>query len=232
MDIARLPGAAVTTIPRGHDRIAPAPAAEHPIGDAMGVLRWEDERAAAAVLARAFVDDPLVMAICDAQAAEREERMRWGFRVAIRSHCLTAQPAWMIANDAGQAVGVVLVTRPRMTVQANIDVLFGLWGLLHIGLRAVSRGAKAARTIAEQAPSGPFTYLRTLGVAPELHGRGVGSRLVERVIGAAPAGLPIYLETAKERNLGFYARHGFQCIGEFRCLEVPVWRLLRPAGLF
>jgi len=192
-------------------------------------LRWEDERIAAAVLARAFVDDPLVVAICDAHAAEREERMRWGFRVAIRSHSLTTQPAWTMADGAGRMVGVVLVTRPRMTVPSNIDVLFGLWGLLHIGPRIGWRGAKAARIIAEEAPHQPFTYLRTLGVEPELHGRGVGSRLVERVLHAAPAGVPVYLETAKERNLGFYARHGFNCMGEFRCLDVPVWRLLRPA---
>src|SRR5512140_2644520 len=94
-------GAAVTTIPRGDDRIALGSTAKPPISDTVSVLRWEDERAAAAVLARAFVDDPLVIAICDAPPAEREERMRWGFRVAIRSHCLTAQPAWMIECDAG-----------------------------------------------------------------------------------------------------------------------------------
>ena len=199
-------------------------------GNTLSVLRWDDERNAAALLARAFVDDPLVVAICDAHAADRSERMRWGFRVAIRSHCLMAQPAWTMTDSAGRTVGVVLVTRPRPTRPANGDVLFTLWGLLHIGLRVGRRGATAARIIAEHLPSGPFTYLRTLGVEPDLHGRGVGSRLVARVLCTAPAALPIYLETAKERNLSFYTRHGFNCLGEFRCLGVPVWRLLRPAG--
>ncbi len=203
---------------------------ELPTGYTVGVLRWEDERNAAAVLGRAFVDDPLVVAICGAQATDREERMRWGFRVAIRSHCLIAQPAWSMHDDTGRTVGVVLVTRPRTTLPSNVDVVFAMWGLLHIGVRVGWRGATAARIIAEHLPSGPFTYLRTLGVDPELHGCGVGSRLVERVLTTAAAGIPIYLETAKERNLSFYTRHGFHCIGEFRCLDVPVWRLLRPVS--
>lgn len=221
----------MTTATRGDNRFsAPHPAAEALPGSAISVLRWEDERAAAAVLGRAFVNDPLVVAICNAHAADREERMRWGFRVAIRSHSLMAQPAWTMRDEGGRMLGVVLVTRPRATTPANVDVLFALWGLVHIGWRVGWRGATAARIIADHLPAPPFTYLRTLGVDPELQCRGIGSRLVDRVVSTAPAGVPIYLETAKEGNLGFYARHGFHCLGEFRCLDVPVWRLLRPAS--
>lgn len=193
----------------------------------LGVLRWEDERRAAAVLARAFLDDPLVMAICDAPPAERERRMLWSFRIAVRAHCLAGQPAWTVVAPDAQPVGVVLVSRPRTDRQPSPDLLFTLWGLWRIGLRTGLRGLRAGRSIAAHAPQTPFTYLRTLGVAPDFHGRGLGSRLVEQVIRAAPAAWPIYLETAKEQNLGFYARHGFTCVGEFRCLGVPVWRLIR-----
>jgi GNAT superfamily N-acetyltransferase len=217
--------AARSADPLGDPAGAPAPLAGYNIH----ALRWADERDAAAVLGRAFVDDPLVIAICNTPAADREERMRWGFRAAIRGHCLMQQPAWTMTDGAGRTVGVVLVSRARTTVPNHTDPLFALWTLLHIGLRVGRRGAAAARTIAEQAPKWPFTYLRTLGVEPAIHGRGVGSRLVQRVIEAAPAGVPVYLETARERNLGFYARHGFDCLGEFRCLDVPVWRLQRPA---
>ncbi len=220
----------MTTATRGEDLVGvPTMGGEPPAGYTLSVLRWEDERNAAAVLGRAFMDDPLVVAICDAHAADRAERMRWGFRVAIRSHCLMAQPAWTMTDAAGRTVGVVLVARSHTTLPSNVDALFAIWSLLHIGLRVGRRGATAARIIAEHLPRGPFTYLRTLGVEPELHGRGVGSHLVERVLRAAPAGLPVYLETAKERNLSFYTRHGFHCMGEFQCLDVPVWRLLRPA---
>lgn len=200
---------------------------------AIAVLRWEHERQAAMVLSRAFVDDPLVTAICKAPAAECMERMRWGFRVALRSHCLAGQPAWMIAGAEAAPVGVVLATRaggraaPHATERS--DLLFAIRGFWHVGLRAGLRGFKAAQIIAAQAPTEPFTYLRTLGVDPALHGRGLGSRLVEQVLHTAPPSLPVYLETAKERNLSFYARHGFACVGDFSCIGVRVWRLIRPA---
>jgi len=195
---------------------------------AIGVLRWQEEPAVATLLARAFVDDPLVTAIYQAPTAERLRRMWWSFRVAVRSHYLGGQPAWTIGDDAATPVGIVLVTRARGPAHAYSDLLFSLRSLLHIGWRAAYRGVRAATIIAAHAPSEPFTYLRTLGVDPDRHGRGFGSLLVEQVLRAAPPSLPVYLETAKERNLSFYARHGFRCTGEFRCLGVPVWRLLRP----
>jgi ribosomal protein S18 acetylase RimI-like enzyme len=195
---------------------------------AIAVLRWQDEQCVAALLARAFLDDPLVIAICGVPAPERQERMRWSFRMAVRSHCLGRQPAWTVVDSRGVPQGVVLASRSRLSVQAHSDTLFTLRGLRHVGLRTALHGFKAAQTIASHAPPEPFTYLRTLGVDPEYQLRGVGSQLVEQVVRASPASLPVYLETAKEENLSFYARHGFEPAGEFRCLGVPVWRLLRP----
>jgi GNAT superfamily N-acetyltransferase len=205
-----------------------AGATERPGALSVGVLRWEDQAGAAAVLARAFVVDPLVIAICNAPTAERQERMRWSFRMALRSHHLARQPAWTIGGTGGVPWGVVLVTRSRLLVPAHSDLVFTLRGLWHVGLRAAVRGLRAAQVIAAHAPLEPFTYLRTLGVDPDRQRCGVGSRLVEQVLRAAPQVLPVYLETAKEQNLSFYARHGFAGAGEFRCLGVPVWRLLRP----
>jgi ribosomal protein S18 acetylase RimI-like enzyme len=156
--------------------------------------------------------------------------MRWSFRVAVRSHCLARQPAWTVVDADGTPLGVVLVTRSRLSVQPRSDLLFTHRGLRHIGARFALRGLKAAQIIASHAPPEPFTYLRTLGVDPEHQRGGVGSRLVEQVIRASPLALPVYLETAKEQNLSFYKRHGFEPAGEFDCLGVPVWRLLRPAA--
>ena len=193
----------------------------------IAVLRWQDEHSVAAVLARAFVDDPLVIAICDAPTPERELRMRWSFRIALRSHWLSRQPAWIVADADGTPCSVVLATRARMPVPSHSDTLFALRGLRHVGVRTALRGIKAAQVIASHAPPQPFTYLRTLGVDPSHQRSGMGSRLVRQVIRGSPPELAIYLETAKEENLAFYGRHGFEPAGEFRCLEVPVWRLIR-----
>jgi GNAT superfamily N-acetyltransferase len=195
----------------------------------LGVVHWPGERQIAAVLARAFVDDPLVIAMCAAPPAQRERRMLWSFRIGVRSHCLAAQPGWTLAGPGAVPVAAVLMTRPGMQVDISADLLFTLRGLLHMGVRTGVRGFQAARAIAARVPPEPFTYLRTLGVHPGLRGRGLGSRLVEQVVRSAPVSLPVYLETAKENNVAFYTRHGFDCIEEFRCLGVPVWRMLRPA---
>jgi ribosomal protein S18 acetylase RimI-like enzyme len=192
------------------------------------VLRWEDEDRVAALLARAFLDDPLVIAICGAPAAQRAVRMQWSFRIALRSHCLSRQPAWIGVDADAVPRSVVLATRARTSGHAYSDTLFTLRGLRHVGVRTALRGAQAARVIANHAPPQPFTYLRTLGVDPEHQRRGMGSCLVRQVIHTAPPELPMYLETAKEENLAFYARHGFEPAGEFLCLGVPVWRLIRP----
>lgn len=149
--------------------------------------------------------------------------------MALRSHCLARQPAWSIVDTNAMPVAAVLVTRSQSPSPAPGDFFFALRGLLHVGLTTGLRGAQAAHTIAAHAPSQPFTYLRTIGVDPAMQRRGFGSELVEWVVRAAPATLPVYLETAKEQNLSFYARHGFSCMGDFRCLGVRVWRLLRLA---
>jgi GNAT superfamily N-acetyltransferase len=196
----------------------------------LGAVHWRGERQIAAVLARAFVDDPLVLAMCAAPPAQRERRMVWSFRIAVRGHCLAAQPGWALTGPDAAPVGAVLTTRPCVQMDISADVLFTLRALVHMGIRTGVRGAQAARIIAAHAPRQPFTYLRTLGVHPDLHRRGLGSQLVEQVVRTAPASLPVYLETAKEKNVSFYTRHGFECIGEFRCLGVPVWRMLRPAA--
>ena len=190
-------------------------------------LRWADERLAAHVLAGAFVNDPLVMAICQGGAADRVRRMWWNFRIAVRSHCQTGQPAWGVIDASGQLRAVVLVILPGARVVLGTDLLFALRGLIGVGFSAARRGVLAANTIAAHEPAEPFTYLRTIGVDPQWQRRGVGSALVGQVVQSAALRLPIYLETSKAVNLPFYTRHGFTCCGEFRCLGVPVWRMMR-----
>jgi GNAT superfamily N-acetyltransferase len=53
--------------------------------------------------------------------------------------------------------------------------------------------------------------LETMGIAPPAQGRGLGSRLIAPGLARADAQrLPCYLTTARDENLGFYRRFGFQ----------------------
>ncbi|GIW46010.1 MAG: hypothetical protein KatS3mg077_3292 [Candidatus Binatia bacterium] len=192
-------------------------------------LAWADERAAAAMLARAFAEDPLVRAICGPPARRQRERMWWSFRLSLRAHCLSPQPGWVLRDRAGKIGGVVLVSYPGARLSAAPDTWFSLYTLWHIGWAAAQRGVEAARIIARNLPAPPFLYVRTLGVDPAIQGRGLGSRLLEHALAAPGAPVPAYLETARPSNLRFYGSHGFQCIGSFSCIGVPVWRLWRRA---
>lgn len=61
-------------------------------------------------------------------------------------------------------------------------------------------------------PPAPHYYLGVIGVHPDMHGRGVGTRLLSAFCGLSrsdPRSCGVYLETAEESNVGFYGRAGF-----------------------
>jgi GNAT superfamily N-acetyltransferase len=79
-------------------------------------------------------------------------------------------------------------------------------------------------------PEAPHWYLASMGTRPELQGRGLGSAVLEPVLARCDADrLPAYCDTSTERNVRFYARHGFDVAAE---TDVPeggphVWLLGR-----
>ena len=165
--------------------------------------------ALARVLARAFADDPMI---------------RWPFPglpdpVAALEICFHAWNAGnielgLVFEAAGGAGFAVWVPPDRAgswleTERLARPVVIGLTD---------DGGARYDRLwdwIEEHMPAEPLWYLDQLGVDPSHQGEGVGGALVrfglER---AAAAGLPAFLETAKERNLGFYASLGFSVVDE------------------
>jgi len=63
----------------------------------------------------------------------------------------------------------------------------------------------------------PHAYLWFLGVTPRAQGQGVGSRLLKAKTDQLDAARrPAFLETATERNVALYRRHGFEVVAEYR----------------
>lgn len=76
-------------------------------------------------------------------------------------------------------------------------------------------------------------YLAILGTDPAHQGAGVGSALIRRITERCDAeGLGAYLESSKEQNVPFYARHGFQVREEIQMGGGPkMWLMWRdPSG--
>ncbi len=69
--------------------------------------------------------------------------------------------------------------------------------------------------LAPYRPSEPVWFLATVGVDPQVQGRGLGSAVLRPGIEAAEAaGYPAFLETSSERNVRFYERLGFAVTAE------------------
>jgi ribosomal protein S18 acetylase RimI-like enzyme len=72
-------------------------------------------------------------------------------------------------------------------------------------------------------------YLAVLGTDPSAQGRGLGSSVLQAMLEQCDRdGVAAYLESSKERNVDFYARHGFRVTGGIRLLRGPVmWPMWR-----
>ena len=90
--------------------------------------------------------------------------------------------------------------------------------------------------IARRAPAEPHWHLAAVGVVPDHRSRGVGSRLLAKMLARCDRlGVPAYLESSSRRNLGFYRRLGFRPSGEVATVDGRVtltlmWRRPEPSG--
>jgi ribosomal protein S18 acetylase RimI-like enzyme len=72
-------------------------------------------------------------------------------------------------------------------------------------------------------------YLAVLGTDPAAQGRGLGSAVLRGVLDQCDRDrVGAFLESSKESNIAFYARHGFRVTEEIRLLRGPtMWKMWR-----
>jgi ribosomal protein S18 acetylase RimI-like enzyme len=179
------------------------------------VVRLDESRIdeAAAVLGRAFFDDPLERYMVP-DDAERLKASSARFRNILRYGHLFGE-VYTAAESPGAAAmwlppGETEMSEERMQ-QAGMFELRAI-----VGQEAFSRFIPVIDVFdglhASDAP-GRHWYLLVVGVDPLKQRRGLGGALVEPMLARADAeGVPCYLETANETNVGFYAHLGFAII--------------------
>lgn len=184
-----------------------------------------DAKPIAAMLARAFHDDPVFSWLIP-DDRRRARRLPQLFEMFFHSD----GPAGMRLTTQG-AEAATLWRAPGQAKSGRRETVRAVWPLVRVFGWHLPRAFAVSEAIEAHFPAEPFWYLHIAGCDPAHQGKGLGGAAVRAGLDRAAGRLPTYLETAKERNLPFYQRLGFAVTSEWR---VPgggphFWSMLRPA---
>jgi predicted N-acetyltransferase YhbS len=166
--------------------------------------------ALAAVLARAFVDDPIIRWPLPEDVDDIEDRVRSMFTWAYEDLADLGM-VWETAGGAGVAVwvppgGAEQLVASDQAVRERLATLTDDGG---------ARYGVMWDWIEAQLPDEPHWFLDAIAVERIRRSQGIGSALVrwglER---AATDGVPAFLETGSDRTVGYYERFGFRVVNE------------------
>lgn len=185
-----------------------------------------DVPALSATLARAFLDDPVIGWIFP--EADLEARLRRYFSMYLRHISLRHSATFTTDGTDGSHGGAIWLPPDKWEL-TPWDIVRTLPTTTRSLGRRLPFALRALLQIERKHPKAPHYYLATLGTDPEHQGKGIGSALMQPVLARCDTeGLPAYLESSKERNLAFYARHGFEVTEEFPVLGGPrIWLMWR-----
>jgi GNAT superfamily N-acetyltransferase len=181
-----------------------------------------DRARVAAMLARAFADDPAMSWIFP-DPAERARRLPRLFAILF-----DADAAGMRVVTAG-GEAATLWRGPGKATTGAVAMLRQAWPLWRALGANIPRALKVSHAVEAHMPAGDFWYLHIAGCDPAVQGKGLGAAVVRAGLSRAAGRLPAYLETATERNLGFYRALGFEIVDDW---HVPgggprFWSMLR-----
>ena len=187
--------------------------------------RPEDFGTLAEVLARAFYDDP-VTAWFYPDAARRLRHGRRFFGIRLRQ---LAGHGLIFTNE--ERSGAALWAPPGQW-REDFRQSLRMVPMLPVLLPNIVRSARAVREIERRHPAAPHFYLSVVGTDPEKQGGGIASALLSpMLLRCDEAGTPAYLESSKESNLSFYARHGFAVRERIELPDgPPLWLMWREPG--
>lgn len=179
----------------------------------------------AEALARAFYDDPVAIWSC--KPDRLRPKMLERFQATRLRQLLERDEVW---TDP-QLRCAALWAPPKQWRETPRQDLEIARCLLHPRLiwrmPLMARGFGAMEMAHPSAP--PHWYLAVLGTDPSAQGQGLGSAVLAPVLQRCDEdGVGAYLESSKERNIAFYARHGFRVRRELRLPRGPkMWAMWR-----
>jgi len=183
----------------------------------------------ARMLARAFHEDPVATWACPPEKL-RPRVLERLFGMRLRD--LHGRGEIWTDDELRSVAAWAAPDRWRST--AREDIAYASC-LLHprllLRMPMVVTGMLGAEKVHPHEP--PHWYLAILGTDPSAQGLGLGSALMAPVLDECDRdGVGAYLESSKEQNLDYYARHGFRVRSERRLPRGPsLWPMWRdPRG--
>ncbi len=192
-------------------------------GDDVRKASRADVDALARTLARAFDDDPLTTWMFPDPRA-RHRALPPMFRALLRE-ALAFDEVYTVASGRAAAFWNPPGTFP-LDWRANTRM--GLTMARLMRHRLLDRAA-GLLYFDRHHPSEPHWYLQMLGTEPQWQGKGIGSALLSPILERCDhTGERVYLEASKEKNIPFYARHGFAVTEEMQVPRGPtMWAMWR-----
>ncbi|TDD88027.1 GNAT family N-acetyltransferase [Actinomadura rubrisoli] len=188
-----------------------------------------DTAAIAAVLGRAFDDDPFWAWLLPDERS-RVRRLSGLFGLTLRKIHLP-HGATETAGRGAEIEAAALWDPPgHWRVSAGKQAAQTLPLLRVLGTR-MPAALRALGEIERHHPPEPHWYLAVLGTDPAAQGNGLGGALLRSRLDRCDAeGVAAYLESSKERNVPYYERFGFRVTRELPLPGKacpPVWLMWR-----
>jgi GNAT superfamily N-acetyltransferase len=176
-----------------------------------------------AALAAAFVSDPVLLFLFP-RRWRRDAHMRRLFAVELAYHVFPAGRALTTDDFRGASLEL-----PPSSVTISVPLSGALAFVRTFGVH-LPRAARLQKFFELHHIKEPHYYVRYVGVAPPFQGQGLGPELLRPTLDRCDAdGVPAYLEASTERSAAFYARLGFEHLGELRVPNGPrFWPMRRP----
>ena len=199
-------------------------------GHGIRKMTADDCPTVARAMARAFFDDPLQTWALPDQST-RLSILEQVFELLSR---YSSVPRGESYTDATLACAAFWV--PPGPFELDPAAAEAMAPMLELLGDSSARFRAAEDTMRAHRPEEPHFYLQGLGTDPPRQGEGLASAAMRPVLTRCDTDrIPAYLESTRERNIGFYEGHGFAVIG---CVDIPLdgpalwlmWRAPRGIG--
>lgn len=189
-----------------------------------------DASRALEALDAAMTDDPFVEWLVRPGRGHVRARRRY-LEIMLTRIALVRGVVHVAEDDDGRMLGVALWAPPHtfaLTVAETLRILPMMIDV--VGFSRMGRVSRVLDAIEADRPPEPRWLLTLVGVQEEARQRGIGTALLAPVLSRCDEdGSRIALETARESNLRFYERLGFE-VTAHRALEADgptSWTLVR-----